>query len=630
MTFKTIFNLCWLAVVWFHTPTFAQVTTKFSTGISPASSPADVVVGNDGNIWFTEFADTVSRIGRITPTGVVTEFYSELTPGSKPNVIIQGPDGNLWFTLGAAINRIGRITPSGVITEFAAGTNASERTLGITAGPDGHLWFTQPASNRIAKMTSTGTVTEYSSGISANADIRFIAAGNDGNLWFTEYATNTIARISTTGEVTEFTSGISSSPLWITAGPDGNMWFTLPLVNRIGKITPSGVVTEYSTKTTDVVNFVIQGPDGNLWFSHKGAGKVSRMTPTGDVTEFNINVGVSTGVGRLTFTPDGQMWFSAAQDNYIGRIVFTDTGQSTTSSSTTSTTLAFPFVGSYAGVFTGSETGTWVTTVSSSGAMSVLMGGGATGTGKINSTGEFSVTLTTGATVSGSIDTSTAKITGTWVNTRYQMSGTLSGSRSSTTVTQPVLTSMPLKAGWNLVGNSSQIEIPFTLTNSNIISVWKWVSEKSRWAFSTPALSGQALVDYVSSKGYDSFSSLKSGEGAWINVKTDMTLYSASLPQLSSSYFQDLPTGWSLISTGDNPTPAAFNASLSKLPPGVGSISNNLISLWAWDASSSRWLFYAPSLDANGSLSAYAASKGYMTFGSKTLSPNMGVWVNMP
>jgi hypothetical protein len=210
------------------------------------------------------------------------------------------------------------------------------------------------------------------------------------------------------------------------------------------------------------------------------------------------------------------------------------------------------------------------------------------------------------------------------------MSGGLSGSRSSATVTPATLTTMSLKAGWNLVGNSSQIDIPFTLTNSNIISIWKWVSDQSRWAFSSPALSGQAMADYVSSKGYDTFSSLKSGEGVWINVKADMMLYSVSLPQLSSSYFQDLPTGWHLISTGDNISPAALNVSLSKLPPGVGSISNNLISLWAWDASSSRWLFYAPSLDSNGSLSAYASSKSYLEFGTKTLGNNMGFWVNMP
>src|SRR5262249_57683041 len=80
--------------------------------------PAEITAGPDGNLWFAEFGS--SRIGRITPAGVITEFSAGITPNSGPAGITRGPDGNLWFTESGS-SRIGRITPAGVVTEVAAG-----------------------------------------------------------------------------------------------------------------------------------------------------------------------------------------------------------------------------------------------------------------------------------------------------------------------------------------------------------------------------------------------------------------------------------------------------------------------------------------------------------------------------
>lgn len=51
------------------------------------------------------------------PSLPVTEF-SVRTANSSPGDIAVGPDKNLWFTELAG-NRIGRLTPSGIVTEFA-------------------------------------------------------------------------------------------------------------------------------------------------------------------------------------------------------------------------------------------------------------------------------------------------------------------------------------------------------------------------------------------------------------------------------------------------------------------------------------------------------------------------------
>jgi hypothetical protein len=74
----------------------AQVTTEFSTGITAGAQPYGITAGPDGNPWFTE--NGISRIGRITPLGVVTEFSTGIRAFAGPSGITAGPDGNLWFT----------------------------------------------------------------------------------------------------------------------------------------------------------------------------------------------------------------------------------------------------------------------------------------------------------------------------------------------------------------------------------------------------------------------------------------------------------------------------------------------------------------------------------------------------
>src|SRR2546428_13340694 len=61
---------------------------------SPNAQPIEIVLGPDGNLWFTE--QNTSAVGRVTPDGVITEFP---TPTSGfPDDISAGPDGNVWFT----------------------------------------------------------------------------------------------------------------------------------------------------------------------------------------------------------------------------------------------------------------------------------------------------------------------------------------------------------------------------------------------------------------------------------------------------------------------------------------------------------------------------------------------------
>jgi len=120
--------------------------TRFALSNDPAVTvfPGAITAGADGNLWFEADVQTGSQIprhiGRMTLNGAVTIF-----PGNLANVedITAGPDGNVWFTEDFPVSKIGRITPSGVLDEFSPvfGPGAFN-PFRITAGPDGNMWFT--------------------------------------------------------------------------------------------------------------------------------------------------------------------------------------------------------------------------------------------------------------------------------------------------------------------------------------------------------------------------------------------------------------------------------------------------------------------------------------------------------
>ncbi len=132
---------------------------------------------------------SVGKIGRINP-GVFAEFpppfhaVTEFTVpaaslvtdssvpfGSSPADIVSGPDGNLWFT-DRAIGKIGRITTAGVITEFTPPT-AFSLPLAIAAGPNGDLWFTEVNANKIGRITALSATCSPSATVLCLNNARF-------------------------------------------------------------------------------------------------------------------------------------------------------------------------------------------------------------------------------------------------------------------------------------------------------------------------------------------------------------------------------------------------------------------------------------------------------------------------
>ena len=231
---------------------------------------------------------------------------------------------------------------------------------------------------------------------------------------------------------------------------------------------------------------------------------------------------------------------------------------------------------------------------------------------------------------------------------------TTSTSSTSTTVVTTTTTSIPavssrqidLVKGWNLVGTGGTQAISvkdYFGDKSKFVTVWKWLSGFSQWAFYSPQLTANELQNYVDAKGYKLLDKIEGAEGFWINStsSTQLDLPFGSV-YTAVDHRNTLVQGWNMVALGESLTPVRFNNYLTPytgdVPPAIGSDTTttvyqvNLTSLWAWDAVGTNWYFYAPSLDRNTLLSDYINTKGYLSFSGKNkkLESGVGFWVNKP
>ena len=162
---------------------------------TPNAQPFWIAAGVDNNLYFTESAPGIDKIGRTSGIfGTIGEVA--LTAGSTPQQIVRGADGNLWFIEagngGSRTGMIGRLSPSTftVINEFAPATATAFNSgnAGIATGLDGAMWFTEPNADRIGRVTMSGIVSEFVSPVTG-LGMKGIAVGPDGSLWIAETGT---------------------------------------------------------------------------------------------------------------------------------------------------------------------------------------------------------------------------------------------------------------------------------------------------------------------------------------------------------------------------------------------------------------------------------------------------------
>jgi streptogramin lyase len=114
----------------------------------------DIISGPDGNLWWT--GPSLNRLQRISLPSAgdsQLEITTFLPPGYNPDIppgvgpMVVGPDGNIWYTSGS---NVVCATTAGRFHEVAIPSGGAG--FAITAGPDGALWFTEPSFERVGRI----------------------------------------------------------------------------------------------------------------------------------------------------------------------------------------------------------------------------------------------------------------------------------------------------------------------------------------------------------------------------------------------------------------------------------------------------------------------------------------------
>ena len=124
---------------------------------SDATYPNALTGGPVGSIWFTRSSSGTiftspnsGSVGYLDAASGATKIWSTGSR-SAPGDLVLGPDGNMWFTNKGAAPGIGHISATGVGAISSVG---NYQPTSLTFGPDGAIWFTDAVSNSIVRVTT--------------------------------------------------------------------------------------------------------------------------------------------------------------------------------------------------------------------------------------------------------------------------------------------------------------------------------------------------------------------------------------------------------------------------------------------------------------------------------------------
>ncbi|MFB9845157.1 NHL repeat-containing protein [Mucilaginibacter ginsenosidivorans] len=195
-------------------------------------NPHGIVAGNDGSVYFTDWAKDVIR--KIGPDGKMTTIAGTGEPGSKDGI---GVNASFYLPEGIAVdgkgnlfiadtynNMIRKMDPMGVVTTIAGkpakqgkhndgakdgkGPAASfSHPCGIAVARNGDLYVADVGNSKIRKISPGGVVTTLAgTGIrgAGNGDALKatfnqpfgVAADKEGNIYVADYQNNLVRKIS--------------------------------------------------------------------------------------------------------------------------------------------------------------------------------------------------------------------------------------------------------------------------------------------------------------------------------------------------------------------------------------------------------------------------------------------------
>jgi virginiamycin B lyase len=234
-----------------------------------------------------------------------------------PLAVAFDASNNLWFN--AFYYYLGRRDPKGLITPHSLHVDKKFDSYGsMTAGPRGDVCFSDYAGN-VGKIEPDGKIDLY---FKHESSIKAGLVITHGYLWvvLSGYINSAVDQVTVDGKLVKqiVLPGYYCYPGPIGASKDGTLWVgysgNCPAIVRV---TESGETTEFPIAAADGVWSVVNGPDGNMWFT---AGDdqttndyVGKITPDGQITEYPL----PNQASGMVVGPDGNWWLTMP---WVGKI----------------------------------------------------------------------------------------------------------------------------------------------------------------------------------------------------------------------------------------------------------------------------------------------------------------------
>jgi virginiamycin B lyase len=239
------------------------------------TSPHGVMPDREGRVWFAGNGN--GSLGLLDPASGKVSLFKTPSGGGGPHTLVLGDNGDIWFT-GQSGNYLARFerTPdgkTGKITEY----KMPGSPYGLAIDKQGNIWVCRYSADKLGKLDpKTGRITELSTG--AGSRPRRIAAAPDGTLWVTLYGKGTLAHIDpASGKVLReymLPAGANAGPYAVNVDAAGKVWANEIESDSVVLLDPAaGTMRVFNlpSKNTGIRKAVIDAR-GRYWYvgSHNG------------------------------------------------------------------------------------------------------------------------------------------------------------------------------------------------------------------------------------------------------------------------------------------------------------------------------------------------------------------------
>jgi virginiamycin B lyase len=284
-----------------------------------SGTPARLVKGPDGGVWFTLSSSSASKeFGRIAQDGTVEEFD---TPNDQTVTGIGlGPSSSggakdrIWFSQNGSVVRWDPVAGTG--EAFAVAALNGPR--GITSDADGFIWVVDDNDGLIRIDPANGTVLDEVNVPGSGG--RGIALGGDGALWWADFGQGTINRTLAASPFTTTSLAVGGGPQEVAAGTGSQIGYTNQgaFPHQVGRILSPGSFSSTEVPDTDPFG-ITRASDRNYWIANFLSGDLGRLTPGGAYTR-PVEMPPASGPRYIAAGRPGTLWVSLETSGEIARV----------------------------------------------------------------------------------------------------------------------------------------------------------------------------------------------------------------------------------------------------------------------------------------------------------------------